>query len=193
MSPVEVVTVQSSPQGMVVVVDHVPRLLHVCFRLGPLAQKSSLAVLGPGQVGAELVDPLECIRDGVTNGVASLQQVPKLLGTQGRLASSILGRPGTLGQLCSAGDGGLVDPAAGQGLAEHVEGGLLALECDEDFVAVPAPGHGHVHTPGIDGTVKEKEGPVERSALVGVTGLGVGQFYVVGHVVGRQADGARPS
>ena len=97
------------------------------------------------------------------------------------------------GEFGLAGEGGLVDPAAGDGVGEDVEGGVFAGGGDVGVVVVAASGHGDVDAADVGGAVEDEDGSVDGAALGGVAGLGVGQLDVVLDVVGGEADGAGSS
>ena len=94
------------------------------------------------------------------------------------------------GEFCSAGDGGLVDPASGNGLSEDVGCGPLAAGGDVGVVVVTTSGEGDVDASDVAGSVEHEDGSVDDAALGGVAGLGVAEFDVFGDVAGGEADGA---
>lgn len=79
-------------------------------------------------------------------------------------------------EVVSPGEGGLVDPVAGEGLGEHVTGGLVFLGDGVGVVGVASSGEGGVDAVGVGGAVDEEEGGVDGAALGGVAGLGVTQI-----------------
>jgi membrane protein implicated in regulation of membrane protease activity len=96
-------------------------------------------------------------------------------------------------ELESASKCGLVDPFSSQGVGEQVEAGLVVFGDDVGVVGLASSGHRGVDTSAIGGTVDEEEAYVDGTALGGVAGLGVSELQGLGHVLGGQGDGARPS
>ena len=129
-------------------------------------------------VGAELVE-------GGRELCLLVEQSPELFRREGAGAVAIVA-----GELGLAGEGGSVDPAAGDRVSEDVEGGLFAGRDDVGVVMVASSGHGDVDAADVGGAVEKEDGSVDGAALGGVAGLGVGQLNVSLDVVGGEADGA---
>lgn len=94
------------------------------------------------------------------------------------------------GEFGLAGDGGLVDPASGDGVGEDVEGGVFAGGGDVGVVVVASPCEGHVDASDVGGLVEDEDGAVDGAALGGVACLGVAQLDMGGDVVDGEPDGA---
>ncbi len=161
-------------------------------------------ILGGGEAGGQLRfpagrpldllaeedDPLLGSRERPADLVLTLDELPEPGAVETAVPVTFPPCSLRLLQLRSAGDGRLIDPAASQGLGHDVLRRFLALHDHERFVAVAAPGHRHVDTPGVAGSIEEEEGTVDGATLSGVAGLGVGQLDVLSDVVGGKADGA---
>ena len=69
------------------------------------------------------------------------------------------------GEFCLACDGGLVDPASGDGLCEDIGCGLFAGGGDVGVVVVAASGEGDIDASDVAGSVEDEDGSVDGCAL----------------------------
>ncbi len=102
-----------------------------------------------------------------------VEQGAELVGWEGAGSVAVVA-----GEFGLAGEGGSVDPAAGDGVGEQVEGGVFARGDDVGVVVVSASGHGDADAADVGRAVEEEDGSVDGAALGGVAGLGVGQLDV---------------
>ena len=101
-----------------------------------------------------------------------VEQGAELVGWEGAGSVAVVA-----GEFGLAGEGGSVDPAAGDGVGEQVEGGVFARGDDVGVVVVSASGHGDADAATSAG--RRGGGSIDRRCgLGGVAGLGVGQLDV---------------
>ena len=97
-----------------------------------------------------------CVERGGELGLLA-EQGSKLLGREGAGSVAVVA-----GEFGLAGEGGSVDPAAGDGVGEDVEGGVFAGGDDVGVVVVAASGHGDVDAADVGGAVEER---MDRSTV----------------------------